>query len=66
MWLPECEEAFQILKQKLTEAPILAYPIFNDENIYILDTDASLSALGGVLSQLQNGVERVIAYASQT
>ena len=33
---------------------------------YIVDTDASLTAVGGVLSQEQDGVERVIAYASTT
>ena len=44
--------------------PILALP--NDEGVYRLDCDASDTGLGSVLSQVQNGVERVIAYASRT
>ena len=43
---------------------VLAYP--TDEGYYVLDTDASNYAMGAVLSQVQNGEERVIAYASQT
>jgi len=43
-------------------APVLALPNHNDP--YVLDTDASNSAIGGVLSQVQEGVERVIAYGS--
>ena len=33
--------------------------------MYVLDTDASLQALGAVLSQVQDGVERVISYGSK-
>lgn len=33
--------------------------------MYILDTDASVVGIGGSLSQVQNGKERVIAYASK-
>ena len=30
-WTDECESAFQTLKQKLLEAPILAYPDYNND-----------------------------------
>ena len=44
-------------------APILAMP--QDDAPYTLDTDASDTHLGAVLSQLQEGKERVIAYSSR-
>jgi transposase InsO family protein len=63
-WTDECDLAFNTLKEKLVTAPVLAYPTRNDE--FILDCDASLYGVGGVLSQIQDGVERPIAYASAT
>jgi len=44
--------------------PILALPE-NDET-YILYTDASDTEVGAVLSQLQTEVKKVIAYVSRT
>lgn len=54
-----------LLKSKLASAPILGYPDVNEGN-FILDTDASSDTIGAVLSQIQNGQERVIAYGSRT
>jgi transposase InsO family protein len=63
MWTPECDEAFQKLKDKMVKTPILAYPDFNKD--FILDTDASFDTIGAVLSQKDEyGRERVIAYGS--
>ena len=62
-WTDECQEAFQQLKTCLVSAPILAYP--EAVGMFYLDTDASGTGLGGVLSQEQNGCERVIGYASR-
>ncbi|MCG8109893.1 MAG: hypothetical protein JAZ10_03920, partial [Candidatus Thiodiazotropha endolucinida] len=64
-WTEACQKAFAHLKEKLTSAPILGYPVVNGSE-FILDTDASSYAIGGVLSQIQEGEERVIAYASRT
>ncbi|GJX79249.1 putative reverse transcriptase domain-containing protein [Tanacetum coccineum] len=50
---------FQLLKQKLCEAPILALPEGNDD--FVVYCDASLQGLGAVLMQR----EKVIAYASR-
>ena len=61
-WTTEAEEVFHKLKTALTEAPILGYP--NSEDEIVLDTDASLTGVGAVLSQLQDGQEKVIAYYS--
>jgi len=63
-WDSQCQQAFDTLKERLTNTPILALP--TDEDPYVLDTDASGYAIGAVLSQLIDGKERVIAYASRT
>jgi len=59
----ECQKSFDELKDKLTKAPILALP--RDEGTYILDTDASDHGIRAVLSQVQDGQEKVISYASR-
>ena len=40
----------------------MAFP--NSDNLFVLDTDASDTAIGGVLSQIQDGTEKVISYGS--
>jgi transposase InsO family protein len=62
-WTQECQHAFDELKRALTNPPILALP--QDNCQYILDTDSSAFAIGAVLSQVQDGETRVIAYASK-
>ena len=62
-WTGECQDAFNSLKRKLTQAPILAYPSFHQSaSPFVLQTDASAVGLGAVLEQ--DG--HVIAYASRT
>ena len=61
---PECQTAFDSLKIALISSPILEFPITNLQ--FILDTDASDKSVGAVLSQSQNGMEKVIAYLSKT
>ena len=61
-WQESHHEAFVSVKEKLVNAPLLTYP--NATNIFILDTDASGTAIGVVLSQLQDGDEKVISYGS--
>ena len=50
------------LKDKLTRAPILAYPRCRGN--FILDTDCSGFGMGALLSEIQDGEKKVIAYAS--
>ena len=76
-WSAEADTAFCDLKTALTTAPILAYPresrepittidpvLNRNEDLMIVDADASLTGAGCVLSQIQDGKERVIAYYS--
>ncbi|KAI3807785.1 hypothetical protein L1987_23719 [Smallanthus sonchifolius] len=58
-WGPKQEEAFQTLKQKFCNAPILTLPDGNDD--LVVYCDASNQGLGCVL--MQRG--KVIAYASR-
>ena len=67
-WGQEEEESFEQLKAALISAPVMAFPTPNGD--WILDTDASGTAMGAVLSQLQPNAdgeleERVIAYGSK-
>ena len=63
-WTVECQAAFQELRQRLTSALILAHPDFSQQ--FILDTDASDTGMGAVLSQVdREGRERAIAYGSR-
>ncbi|GJT23462.1 putative reverse transcriptase domain-containing protein [Tanacetum coccineum] len=57
-WGTEEEEAFQILKQKLCSAPILA--LLEGTEDFVVYCDASLKGFGDALMQR----EKVIAYAS--
>ena len=59
-WGTEQDKAFDELREKLMEAPVIAYP----EDLFILDTDASNYAIGAKLLQVQNGVERLIGFVS--
>ena len=61
-WIAECDSAFDRAKMALTNAPVLAYPDFFYNSEFILTVDASDDGVGGVLSQMQEGVERVIGY----
>lgn len=65
IWNDDCQKAFEILKEKLTTAPILIYPDFSKS--FTLHTDASYQGLGAVLTQEdEEGYEHVVAYASRS
>ena len=65
-WSAECQDSFQELKQALTVSPVLGYPSTEPGDAFILDTDACDYGIGAVLSQIQSGQERVIAYFSKS
>lgn len=62
-WDKECENAFQLLKERLTTAPVLGHPDFTKP--YILEIDASMRGLGAVLSQEQENGRVVLNFASR-
>ena len=64
-WTPECQEAFEALKEYCCTTPVLAYADYKKP--FRLHTDASDLGLGAVLYQQdENGKNKVIAYASRT
>ena len=62
-WSDEMREAFERLKRALASPPVLALPTFR--GTFILYTDACNTSVGSVLSELVDGIERVIAYDSK-
>lgn len=62
-WGEAQQKAFELLKEKLTTAPVLVCPDFN--KTFTLQTDASDYGIGVVLTQEFDGSEKVIAYASR-
>ena len=63
-WNENCDEAFKKIKSILTSAPILALP--NSKNPFVLAIDFSYDGMGMVLSQIQEGKEKVIGYYSRS
>jgi hypothetical protein len=58
------KDAFEALKQAISQPPVLRMADFSEQ--FILQTDASSVALGAVLSQERDGVRQPIAHASRT
>jgi len=48
LWTEQCQQAFDKLKQTLTAAPLLSFPL--GEEKFILNMDASGHGIGAVLS----------------
>ena len=63
-WTSDHQQALEKLIKHLTSQPIMAYPDYNKP--FVVHTDACKYGLGAVLYQEQDGVHRVIAYASRT
>lgn len=62
-WGDQEQEAFEKVKAALMQPPILAFANYKEP--FILHTDASGYGLGAILYQKQDGLARVIAYASR-
>jgi len=62
-WDEQCQASFDDLKEKMQRPPVLTLPNYTDT--FVLDTDASGDCIGAVLSQIQDGQERVVAFAGR-
>ena len=63
-WGPSQQQAFETVIDRLATAPVLAFANYNLP--FKLHTDASSNGLGAVLYQHQDGLDKVIAYASRS
>ncbi len=63
-WEKEHQEVFEELKEKIMSQPVLTLP--RREGKFRVETDASGHAIGGVLSQEQDGKWRPIAFLLRT
>ena len=54
-WTSTCQNSSDSLKAALVQAPVLQYP--EPTKPFILDTDASSTGIGAVLSQVHDGIE---------
>ena len=62
-WTAAHQAEFEDIKQCLTSAPILMLPRFNEP--FTIRTDASDTGMGVVLTQMLDGVRRIVACASR-
>ena len=63
-WGPSQQQAFETVIDRLSTAPVLEYA--NYKLPFTLHVDASSNGLGAVLYQHQDGLHKVIAYASRS
>jgi hypothetical protein len=63
-WTATHQDALEHLVECVTSPPILAYPQYDKP--FIVYTEACQEGLGAVLYQQQDGILRVITYASRT
>ena len=63
-WNDEAQVAFENIKRELCEAPVLGMP--TEKGMYILDTDASVVAISGILHQGKAGLKDRFDYCTAT
>ncbi|QRW07203.1 Retrotransposable element Tf2 protein [Ceratobasidium sp. AG-Ba] len=64
-WTQECQQAFEEIKKRVSQDPVLIHP--NPDKPFILETDASGIAIGAILSQRgEDGYLHPVAYLSKS
>lgn len=63
IWTDECQQSFDKLKSSLSSPPILGYPDFTRQ--FVVTVDASMKGCGAILSQIHDGNDVPVAYASK-
>jgi hypothetical protein len=64
-WTPDCQRSMDILKERITKAPVLRPIDYGSEREVIMEVDTSKIAVGYILVQLdENGKRRVARYGS--
>jgi predicted transcriptional regulator len=65
VWTPECQQAFDVMKKAMASDPVLRMP--NLSLPFVLTTDWSKSAIGAVLSQIDENTkfDHPVAFASR-
>ncbi|QRW12425.1 Retrotransposable element Tf2 protein [Ceratobasidium sp. AG-Ba] len=64
-WTQECQQAFEEIKKRVSQDPVLIHP--NPDKPFILETDASGIAIGAILSQRgKDGYLHPVAYLSKS
>ncbi|CAM1312816.1 Uncharacterised protein at_DN1651, partial [Pycnogonum litorale] len=64
MWTKHHDDVFNNAKSVISSGLVVHAPVGNGR--FIISTDASISGLGSMITQMQNGQEKIIAYASRT
>jgi hypothetical protein len=64
IWNEDCKKVFDQLKQSLCFSPSLSMP--RDNGQFKVETDGSGISIGAILSQMQDGQWRPIAYISKS
>ena len=58
-WNQECDDAFEAIKEAISNSPTLGS--FDHKRRTIITTDASKKGLGATLSQIHEGMEVIVA-----
>ena len=64
IWTSECQSRYDEIKRCIASPPVLAHFDVNADTY--VTTDASAQALGALLSQRKDGVEKPVAFASRS